>query len=38
MALIDYDDDDELFSAMADRQKAFSPTSSQDHCQGSSPS
>ena len=39
MALIDYDDDgDELFSGMADQQKAFSPTSSQDHCQGSSPS
>ena len=39
IALIHYDDDgDELFSGMADQQKAFSPTSSQDHCQGSSPS
>ena len=34
----DDDDDDELFFGVVDRRKAFSLISSQDHCEGSSPS
>ena len=34
----DDNDDDELFCGMADRRKAFSLISSQNHCQRSSPS